>query len=594
MGIPLLYTSSNFSRLFRHLPQRRRWQAMVVLGLMLVGALAEVLTLGAILPFLAVVADPRAAERVPLLGRAMQVAGLQPGPDLLWTLAGIFCAVAIAAACVRIVLAWATQKFVFRLGYDLGVAVYRRILFQPYSYHVARNSSEVLANITRVQQVVTGVLLPLMLGISSAVIALSIFTGLLLVNWRVALASGVGFGFIYLLVSVLTRSRLRANSRIISDAQRGRIQSVQEGVGGIRDVLIDHAQHIYLTKFAAVDTRLRDAQAANALIAASPRFVIEGMGMVMIVALALVLSRQPGGLMAQLPVLGALALGAQRMLPTLQLIYNGWTQIMGNHQALVDIVDLLEQPSAPELLLRGHAAPLPFAHALTLTDVSFRYGEDLPWVLRDVGMTIPKGARVGFVGKTGSGKSTALDLVMGLLQPTAGTIGIDGTPVTLANLGSWQEQIAHVPQHIYLSDASIRDNIAFGVPADRIDDARIHEAARKADILDFIEELPDGFNTMVGERGVRLSGGQRQRIGIARALYKRSSLLVFDEATSALDDATEASVMSSIYRLGRDLTVILIAHRLSTLRECDVIFRLEGGRLVEQGDYDHVLGQETP
>jgi ABC-type multidrug transport system fused ATPase/permease subunit len=580
--------------LFRHLPQRRRWQAMVVLGLMLVGALAEVLTLGAILPFLAVVADPRAAERVPLLGRAMRVAGLQPGPDLLWTLAGIFCAVAIAAACVRIVLAWATQKFVFRLGYDLGVAVYRRILFQPYSYHVARNSSEVLANITRVQQVVTGVLLPLMLGISSAVIALSIFTGLLLVNWRVALASGVGFGFIYLLVSVFTRSRLRANSRIISDAQRGRIQSVQEGVGGIRDVLIDHAQHIYLTKFAAVDTRLRDAQAANALIAASPRFVIEGMGMVMIVALALVLSRQPGGLMAQLPVLGALALGAQRMLPTLQLIYNGWTQIMGNHQALVDIVDLLEQPIAPELLLREHAAPLPFAHALTLTDVSFRYGEDLPWVLRDVDMTIPKGARVGFVGKTGSGKSTALDLVMGLLQPTAGTIGIDGTPVTLANLGSWQEQIAHVPQHIYLSDASIRDNIAFGVTADRIDEARIHEAARKADILEFIEKLPDGFNTMVGERGVRLSGGQRQRIGIARALYKRSSLLVFDEATSALDDATEASVMSSIYRLGRDLTVILIAHRLSTLRECDVIFRLEGGRLVEQGDYDHVLGQETP
>jgi len=580
--------------LFRHLPQRRRWQAIVVLGLMLVGALAEVLTLGAILPFLAVVADPRAAERVPLLGRAMRVAGLQPGPDLLWTLAGIFCAVAIAAACVRIVLAWATQKFVFRLGYDLGVAVYRRILFQPYSYHVARNSSEVLANITRVQQVVTGVLLPLMLGISSAVIALSIFTGLLLVNWRVALASGVGFGFIYLLVSVFTRSRLRANSRIISDAQRGRIQSVQEGVGGIRDVLIDHAQHIYLTKFATVDTRLRDAQAANALIAASPRFVIEGMGMVMIVALALVLSRQPGGLMAQLPVLGALALGAQRMLPTLQLIYNGWTQIMGNHQALVDIVDLLEQPIAPELLLREHAAPLPFAHALTLTDVSFRYGEDLPWVLRDVDMTIPKGARVGFVGKTGSGKSTALDLIMGLLQPTAGTIGIDGEPVTLANLGSWQEQIAHVPQHIYLSDASIRDNIAFGVTADRIDDARIHEAARKADILDFIEKLPDGFNTMVGERGVRLSGGQRQRIGIARALYKRSSLLVFDEATSALDDATEASVMSSIYRLGRDLTVILIAHRLSTLRECDVIFRLEDGRLVEQGEYDHVLGQETP
>jgi len=576
--------------LFRHLPARRRWQSVVVLGLMLVGAMAEVLTLGAILPFLAIVADPHAATRVPALGMALRVMGLRPGPDLLWTLAGIFCVVAVVAACVRIVLAWATQKFVFRIGYDLGVAVYQRILYQPYSYHVARNSSEVISAIGKVQQVVSGVMMPLMQAVTSMVIALSLFVGLLFVDAKVALASGVGFGLIYVLVSALTRKRLRRNSRLISQSQKLRVQTVQEGVGGIRDVLIDQAQPIYVAKFAAIDTHLRDAQAANALIAASPRFVIEGLGMVMIVLLALLLSGRPGGLVGALPVLGALALGAQRMLPLLQLIYNGWTQFMGNHASFGVILDILEQPIAPELMARRPGILSPFEQALTLRGVSFRYSKNLPWVLRDLNLTIPKGGRIGFVGKTGSGKSTAIDLVMGLLQPTAGTISIDGVPLTLANVGAWQTQVAHVPQHIYLSDASIRENIAFGIPAGEIDDARVLEAARKADIASFVGELPEGYVTQVGERGVRLSGGQRQRIGIARALYKRSSLLIFDEATSALDGATEASVMESVERLGRDLTVIMIAHRLSTLRNCDVIFRLDGGRLVQQGDYDSVVG----
>ena len=580
--------------LFHYLPVRRRWQSVVVIGLMLVGALAEVLTLGAILPFLALVADPHAATRVPALSVALNMVGLEPGSDLLWMLAAIFCIIAVVAAIVRIVLAWATQKFVFRIGYDLGVAVYRRILYQPYSYHIARNSSEVVSAIGKVQQVVTGVMMPLMQAVTSTVIAVSIFVGLLFINAGVALASGLGFGLIYVLVSVVTRKRLRHNSQLISRAQKQRVQTVQEGVGGIRDVLIDHAQRIYIAKFAAIDTHLRDAQAANALIAATPRFVIEGLGMVMIVLLALVLSRQAGGLMEALPVLGALALGAQRMLPLLQMIYNGWTQFMGNHASFGMILDILEKPIPPELMVRRQSVPLPFEHALTLEDVSFRYGEQLSWVLHDLSVTIPKGARIGFVGKTGSGKSTAIDLIMGLLQPTVGTISVDGAALTLANVGAWQEQVAHVPQHIYLSDTSIRENIAFGIPASEIDDARVLQAAQKADIAGFLENLPEGYGTRVGERGVRLSGGQRQRIGIARALYKRSSLLVFDEATSALDAATEASVMSSIYRLGGDLTVILIAHRLSTLRECDVIFRLEGGRLVEQGDYDHVLGQETP
>jgi ABC-type multidrug transport system fused ATPase/permease subunit len=584
-----LQTTPQLRDLFRHLPHRRRWQGVIVLLLMLVGALAEVLTLGAILPFLALLANPQALAHLGWVSMLLGSVGLTTGPELLPVMAGLFCVVAILTGTIRIVLAWATQKYVFRIGYDLGVAVYRRILFQPYSYHVSKNSSEVIAAIGKVQSTLTGVLLPVMQGISSAVIALSLFIGLLFINATVALVSGLGFGLIYMAVSVATRARLRRNSGYISQAQGQRVQVVQEGVGGIRDVLIEHAQAIYVAKFAHIDTRLRDAQAANALIAAAPRFVIEGLGMVMIALLALALSRQAGGLMAAMPVLGALALGAQRMLPLLQVIYNAWSQYMGNQASYAAIISMLDHPIAPELLASQASVPLPFEQALELDDVSFAYGEGGAPVIRGISMAIPRGARIGLIGKTGSGKSTAMDLVMGLLHPTRGVIRVDGEALTLSNVHAWQAQIAHVPQHIYLSDATLIENIAFGVPRERIDEDRAWQAAGQADITDFIDDQPQGYETRVGERGVRLSGGQRQRIGIARALYKRSKLLVFDEATSALDDATEAAVMDSIYRLGRDLTVIMIAHRLTTLRGCDIIYRLEHGQIVASGTFAEMV-----
>lgn len=589
MTMQLGSLTHGLAKLFGHFPARRRWQALVVLGLMLVGAVAEVLTIGAVLPFLAIIARPEAAATIPGIGWLMATFGLEPGRSLLTALAALFCLVAITAAGLRIALAWASQKFVYRLGYDLGVAVYRRILHQPYAYHVSHNSSEVIAGMSKVQQVITSVLMPLMQGLSAALIALFIFAGLLLIDAGVAIASGLGFGLIYLLVSTLTRSRLRANSKVIARMQTLRIQTIQEGMGGIRDVLLDHAQPIYLRKFAAIDTQLRDRQAANALIGATPRFVVEAAGMVLIVLLALVLSGQPGGLMVALPTLGALALGAQRMLPLLQLIYNGWTQLVGSHAAFGDILALLDAESAPPLDEDKSLARLPFADRLSLDKVRFRYLADGPWVLDGVSIDIPRGSRVGFIGKTGSGKSTAMDLAMGLLQPTRGVIRVDGTPLTPATIGAWQRQIAHVPQHIYLSDATILENIAFGTPLAEIDLARAEDAARRADIHAFIDEQPEGYETMVGERGVRLSGGQRQRIGIARALYKRSTLLVFDEATSALDDATETSVMQSIDSLGRDLTVLLIAHRLTTLRNCDIIYRLDRGRVIECGSYEEII-----
>ena len=308
--------------------------------------------------------------------------------------------------------------------------------------------------------------------------------------------------------------------------------------------------------------------------------------MVLIAAFSLYVSGRPGGIVSALPMLGAMALGAQRLLPLFQQVYFSWAQIYGNRGTLANLAQLLDLPVKPEPAGEPIAE---FSVALDFDRVSFTYPTGTRPALDDVSLTVPKGARIGLVGKSGSGKSTLADLVMGLLDPTAGRLLIDGRKLDDSTRTSWQAQIAHVPQSIFLSDSTIASNIAFGREGGDIDMARVRAAAAAADLHDYIATLPAGYDSLVGERGIRLSGGQRQRIGIARALYKNATVLVLDEATSALDDETEGSVMAAIARLPRSLTVISIAHRLSTLRSCDTIVRLEDGRIVAMGPYDMVV-----
>lgn len=314
--------------------------------------------------------------------------------------------------------------------------------------------------------------------------------------------------------------------------------------------------------------------------------------MVLIAMLAYALSRQEGGIAAALPVLGALALGAQRLLPALQQSYSAWAYITGGTPALADTIELLDSPIKPELL-QPQPDPLSFSDSITFDHVSFRYSKDGPWILDGLRMTIRKGARIGIVGSTGSGKSTALDLLMGLLTPASGTLEVDGKTITGELVRAWQRTIAHVPQSIFLSDSTLAENIAFGVPPDRIDMQRVKSAAARAHIAEFIESRPEGYKAMVGERGIRLSGGQRQRIGIARALYKQASVLIFDEATSALDNVTEQSVMEAIQGLDRDLTVIIVAHRLTTVRHCDGIFEMHDGQVAHSGSFSELMRQSS-
>lgn len=557
--------------------------------LMLVSAVAEVISLGAVLPFIGILTAPQKVFSHPMLAELMRVWGITSPDELVLPFTMGFAIAALSAGAIRLLLLWASTRLAFACGADLSIEVYRRTLYQPYCVHVNRNSSEVINGITnKVNGVVFGVLLPVLILLSSVVLLIAVTSALIAIDPLTAMATTLGFGLSYGAIAFLFKRKLNRNSERIATEQTQVIKVLQEGLGGIRDILLDGTQAVYCDAYRRADRPLRVAQGDNIFMGHCPRYAIEALGMMVIAVVAYVLSRQSGGIAMALPVLGALALGAQRILPALQQGYNAWAVVIGNHASVIDTLQLLDQPLSAEAV-QPPPPPLVFLDNVTFNSVRFRYRSDGPWIVNGLSIVIPKGARVGIVGRTGSGKSTVLDLLMGLVVPTEGEILVDGQPIAGNRLRAWQRTIAHVPQSIFLADTTIAENIALGVPAADMDMARIRLAARQAQITDCVESQSEGYNTIVGERGVRLSGGQRQRIGIARALYKQASVLVFDEATSALDDATEQSVMDAINALDRDLTVLLIAHRLTTVRCCDMILELESGRVVAQGTYDDLL-----
>ena len=574
--------------LWRHLGRRRQLQFVLLLGLMLVSAFMEIVSLGAVLPFIGIITAPEKVFGRPVVASIAQTLGITSPADLVLPLTVAFAVAAVAAGGSRLLLSWSSARIVYATSADLSIEAYRRTLYQPYRVHVARNSSTVISGIISKIGSAQSALQDTMTLISSVVLIVSIMLALLVIDTMVATVVVIVFGVSYGLISWVSRRRLQHNSQRIAAESTQVVKALQEGLGGIRDVLLDGTQPLYCDIYRRSQVSLMRTQGINQFIATSPRYAMEALGMVLIAVLAYTLSRQVDGIASALPVLGALALGAQRLLPTLQQGYAAWASIVGSHASLADALELLDQP-LPTDVYRSLPAPLSFQGAIHFDAVRFRYSSDGPWVLDGFNLTIPKGARVGFVGSTGSGKSTTLDLLMGLLEPTQGQILVDGQTITGERRRAWQQTIAHVPQSIYLADITLAENIAFGVPCEAIDMNRVRLAARQAQIADFIEGRPEGYRAFVGERGVRLSGGQRQRIGIARALYKQASVLVFDEATSALDNATEQTVMDSIEGLNRGLTILLIAHRFTTVRRCDTIIELGHGQVVAQGTYEQLL-----
>lgn len=558
---------------------------------MILASFAEAVSIGAVLPFLGVLTAPERVFAHPLTQPFIKALGLAEPKQLLLLLTIAFAMGALFSGVIRLVLLWAQIRLGHAVGADFSISIYRRTLYQPYAVHVARNSSEVIAGITnKANIVVHQMVLPALTILSSSLMLFTILVALLAIEPLIAFAAFVGFGAIYALVILVTKKRLMRDGQRISREQNQVVKALQEGLGGIRDVLIDGTQAAYCRIYRSADLPLRRATANVQIISSSPRFAIEALGMVLISALALSMVGRPGGIANAIPVLGALALGAQRLLPVLQHAYSSWTSMLGAQASLSDALDLLDQP-LPEHADAPPVAPLAFKDRITLNQLAFRYTPGTPWVLQGVDLDIPKGSRIGFMGITGSGKSTLLDLIMGLLHPVAGSLAVDGVNITPQNHRAWQLHIAHVPQAIFLADATIAENIAFGMPLDQIDHARVRQAAQKAQIAQDIDSWSQQYNTVVGERGVRLSGGQRQRIGIARALYKKADVIVFDEATSALDNETELAVMEAIENLGEEITVLIVAHRLTTLQNCTHVVDLSNGQIKRSGSYQDIVEQ---
>ncbi len=580
---------SSLKKLWSHLTIRRQKQFFILLILMFIASLLEVVSVGAIIPFLGILTAPEQVYQHHLMQPLINALELSAPNQLVLPLTILFITAALLAGSIRLLLLYVTTRLSYATGADLSIKIYNLTLYQEYAIHVSRNSSEVINGIiAKTTTVIGSVIMPLLNLISSIILIISIMSALFIIDTVVALSAFIGFGFLYIGIIRFTGLQLKENSKIIAEQSTQMIKSLQEGLGGIRDVLIDGSQPFYSKLYQSADLPLRRASGNNAFIGGGPRYVLESVGMTLIAVLAFVMSQQEGGMAKAIPVLGALALGAQRLLPALQQAYASFSSIRGVEASLKDVLVLLEQP-LPDYVNQPLPTPIPFEREIKLTNLSFRYIKTTPFVLKNINLSIIKGERIGFMGVTGSGKSTLIDIIMGLLAPTDGRLTIDQTLLANNNLRSWQAHIAHVPQNIYLSDSSIEENIAFGIPVKEINHQRVKEVAKQAQLEDMIEQSKDGFKTLVGERGVRLSGGQRQRISIARALYKKADVLIFDEATSALDSMTENEVMKAISGLGEKLTILIIAHRLTTLKGCDRVVKLDKNNVFHVGTYKEMI-----
>ena len=560
-----------------------RGKLVRVFSLSLAQALFQVIGITSIFPFLAIAADP---ERIRRSHFGTQFLSLFPPMEnrQLLVVAGTIAVVALFLSnAVNLLSEYARTRYAQNFAHWLRVRLLRRMASQPYPYFLQRNSGDLLKKIMGdVTNYSGGVLLPLLDTVARVLTAVLLLATLFLVQPVIAISAAVILGGFYAVTfQVLTHKRREVDQNVKTHFA-GSYREANQMLGGIKAVKVHRAEEHFLARFANHSSIMARMFARTPIFANSARYIVEPLAFGGLVAAVLVLAIRGRDFSDILPNLGVMALAGYRLLPSLQLLYAQLTQVSSMRHAVDEVYDefvAAEADRSVSTLLNAEPVtsvdPLHWTNAITLREVSFHYpGLSRPAV-EELSLVIPKNSSVGVIGPTGSGKSTFVDLLLGLYQPTAGEILIDGQQLTPARLPSWQASIGYVPQDIFFMDDTIARNIAFGLPDEKIDAPQLREACAMAQILDVIEEqLPNGFDTMVGERGIRLSGGQRQRIGLARALYHRPSLLILDEATSALDVATEAKLLEALRSLSGKLTLVVAAHRLSAVANCDRLINL--------------------
>ncbi|MBT8551989.1 ABC transporter ATP-binding protein [Polynucleobacter paneuropaeus] len=549
-----------------------------LLVLMIFSSFLEFIAVGSILPFLIALTSPDKILQHKGLQNLLSLFGITRSQEIIYLFAVFFIAAALFSSAIRLKLLKYQVNLCHLIGADLSATMYRRILLQPYTYHISSSSSELIAGIHgKTNSVVNGVILPALNIFSSFILLATFVVGLMMIEPKPTFFIFLAFGLIYALTIYFSKRKLKAEGKIF-DYQSGRlIKSLQDGLGSIRDILLDGTQNFYCNIFHQSEVALRTAQAKIIFISSRPRYYIETALILLVAIFAIVLTVHGGSITSYIPFLGLLAMGAQRLLPVLQLLFSSIASILGSNASLSSVIGLLTLP-IPAYECDKKIEALTFKESLQFNHISFSYPDRSTPVLKGIDLYVKRGSRIGIIGASGKGKSTFLDILMGLLEITSGSILVDGTEVSSKNIRGWQKHIAHVPQSIFLTDATVAENIAFGVPFDMVDMNLVMASAKIAQIHDVIMDWNDGYSTMVGERGAKISGGQRQRLGIARALYKKADILIFDEATSALDSQTEELVMNSITGISGELTIFIVAHRLNTLKSCNQILELNDGR----------------
>lgn len=577
---------SNFLRIWKQLALRRKRQFRLLVILLMASVLSEAATLVMVFPLVNSLAQPRLVPAAFL--ELLRVLGGETEDQLRLLIAGLFMGLVFASAGIRLLYLWASTRLAFAIGADFTETAFRNTLALPYEEQTRQNSSVLLTSLMlKMQAIVFVALMPMLSAFGALILAFAVVGTLL------AVTPGVTFALVMMMLALIAlivlsiRGPLRRAGDMAAWLQPQFTERMQVARGGIREIILDGTQAFFAQELSRIQRQLQFYQARGAFLSSSPRFLMEAVLLLVILGLAVWTFRTTLDPLAAVPHLSFVAIGAMKILPAAQLLVLSWATIRRGAAEISDALDLVELAAPPARPCSNRPAPV-FTREIHLRDVWFRYGEDAPWILKGIDLTLVKGERIGFVGQTGAGKSTLIDLIMGLLAPTRGSVEVDGIVLLPEDLFAWRRQVAHVPQSIYLTDASVAENIAFGMPREAIQPERVVEAARNASIASFVEDGASGFDTQVGERGGRISGGQRQRIGIARALYKSADLIVLDEATSALDGETEARIMQTIAELGPEKTVLMIAHRLTTLKDCDRIVEMEEGRVVSTTKHDEI------
>lgn len=573
-------------KLWKLLSPEHRRSALAMLGLMLIGMVLETLGIGLVIPALALMTQGDLASNYPVLVPWLNSVGNPSHNRLIIIGMLMLVGVYLVKALFLAFLAWRQACFVFGIQANISQRLFAGYLRQPYSFHLQRNSAELIRNTIGHASSITSVIQQGLLSLTEMLVLLGISALLLTVEPLGALLVVSTLGLAGWGLNRFTHNQILRWGKTIQHHEGMRIQHLQQGLGGAKDVKLLGRESEFLSQYWAHNTGISQVCQLQATAQAIPRLLLELLAITGLAALVMVMIGQGKPWEALLPTLGLFAAAAFRLMPSVNrvLVAMQYARFyLPVIDTLHDELRLLDVTETPQ-----RSKPMLFNRALTLEQVYFHYPSAEATVLRNVSLSIPSGGSVGFIGGSGAGKSTLVDIILGLLTPVSGAVKADGIDIQ-TNLRGWQDRIGYVPQSIFLTDDTLRRNVAFGLSNEQIDENAVWRAIRSAQLEQFVVELPHGLDTVVGERGIRLSGGQRQRIGVARALYHDPAILVLDEATSSLDMATEKGVMEAVRSLHGEKTIIIVAHRLSTVSHCDYLYRFEKGVMVEEGAANYVL-----